>query len=70
MKILNSVRDSEDRDQNNFFHYIYSKLEKSVMVKEMIRGLDFWFYTGEGWPLRTGEFWRQGDPLSGDPPHE
>ncbi len=35
-----------------------------------VAGANFWAWAGEGRPRRAGEFWRPGDPWTGDPPHE
>lgn len=53
-----------------FFSYIFAKFEKSMASNGMVKGLNFWSYSGEGRPNRPGEYWRKNDNLLGDPPHE
>lgn len=33
-------------------------------------GVNFWAFAGEGRPVKPGDMWKIGDPLTGDPPHE
>lgn len=35
-----------------------------------LSGVSFWAWGGEGRPREPGGFWRRGDDLLGDPPHE
>ena len=56
--------------RDNFFEYIFSKVHESQKKGGMVKGLNFWSYSGEGRPPRPGEFWQKGDIFIGDPPHE
>ena len=53
-----------------FFGYLFQKVAKSIKENEPVKGLNFWSYSGEVKPVKPGEFWKKGDPLLGDPPHE
>lgn len=56
--------------RDKYFNYIFSKVRESVKEEDAVRGFNFWSYTGEARPPRPGEFWKKGDVLLGDPPHE
>ncbi|PKQ65026.1 hypothetical protein BZG02_04100 [Labilibaculum filiforme] len=62
--------DTTTTSRDQFFEYIFSKVDESIKNKGVVRGLNFWSYSGEGRPPRPGEFWLQGDTFLGDPPHE
>ncbi|HYD51909.1 MAG TPA: hypothetical protein VEA99_04755 [Gemmatimonadaceae bacterium] len=36
----------------------------------VVAGANLWSWSGESRPPRPGEYWRVGDPFTGDPPHE
>lgn len=70
-------RDKEDfnpdapvtlRDQyfKAMFQYIYELAQQ----EKVLAGANFWSWAGEGRPRAPGEFWKPGDELIGDPPHE
>lgn len=56
--------------RDNFFEYMFSKVQESQNRGGKVKGLNFWSYSGEGRPPRPGQFWKKGDPFIGDPPHE
>lgn len=56
--------------RDRFFEYLFAKVEESIVAKDPVKGLNFWSYSGEGKPVRPGEFWEKGDIILGDPPHE
>lgn len=56
--------------RDHFFGYLFQKVAKSIKENEPVKGLNFWSYSGEVKPDKPGEFWKKGDPLLGDPPHE
>ncbi|HET7456029.1 MAG TPA: hypothetical protein VFJ74_00130 [Gemmatimonadaceae bacterium] len=36
----------------------------------VVAGGNVWSWSGEGRPVRPGDYWRRGEPFTGDPPHE
>ncbi len=61
--------DGPTRLRDRYFEEIYS-LVSSLLRETPIAGIMPWAWAGDARPPRPGEFWRPGDPLSGDPPHE
>jgi len=57
------IRDSYFR---NVFQYIYD----SALKDQMVSGVNFWAYGGQGRPREDGGWWAPGDDFIGDPPHE
>ena len=55
------------RDQ--YFQEVYA-LVQSLIPTTPMAGIMPWAWAGTGRPPRPGEFWKPGDPLIGDPPHE
>ena len=53
-----------------FIHIYLKKLQLRLKKKNYVKGLNFWTYSGEGRPIRPGKFWKKGDEILGDPPHE
>ncbi|CDF80795.1 endo-1,4-beta-mannosidase [Formosa agariphila KMM 3901] len=56
--------------RDKFFDYLFSKVVHSIETNDVVKGLNFWSYSGEGRPNNPGEFWDIGDAILGDPPHE
>lgn len=56
--------------RDKYFDYLFTKVANSVKKGEPVKGFNFWSYSGEGRPPRPGQFWKKGDVLLGDPPHE
>lgn len=56
--------------RDRFYTYVFEKTVQSIKNNEPVKGLNFWSYSGEGRPVRPGEFWENGDTFLGDPPHE
>ena len=50
----------------NVFQYIYDR----ALTDQMISGVNFWAYGGQGRPKENGGWWAAGDDFIGDPPHE
>lgn len=42
----------------------------SFHTNGMVKGINFWTYSGEDRPVNPGNYWKEGNPLLGDPPHE
>jgi len=55
------------RDQ--YFQEVYT-LVHALMADTPIAGIMPWAWAGDVRPPRPGEFWKPGDPMIGDPPHE
>ncbi|WP_320019206.1 cellulase family glycosylhydrolase [Labilibaculum manganireducens] len=62
--------DTTTNCRDRFFEFIFSKVDESIKNNGMVRGVNFWSYSGEGRPPHPGEFWEKGDTYLGDPPHE
>jgi len=62
--------DATTVDRDSFYSIILKKVQASVIDNDRVKGVNFWSYSGEGRPVRPGEYWRQGDIFLGDPPHE
>ncbi|GAB5523064.1 MAG: beta-galactosidase [Roseivirga sp.] len=56
--------------RDTYFRLIYEELYRLAQNKESIAGSNFWAWAGEGRPRIAGEYWKTGDELIGDPPHE
>ena len=62
--------DAKTTWRDRFYKYVFEKTVKSIKDNAPVKGLNFWSYSGEGRPVRPGEFWKKGDTFLGDPPHE
>lgn len=56
--------------RDRFYQNLFDKVTTSINEGNFVKGLNFWTYSGDGRPVRPGEFWIKGDTLLGDPPHE
>lgn len=56
--------------RNRFYKHLFEKVTVSIKEGNSVKGLNFWSYSGEAKPPRPGEFWKEGDAVLGDPPHE
>lgn len=56
--------------RDRFFDHLFKKVQQSIASHGPVKGLNFWSYSGEGKPPHPGEFWKKGDTILGDPPHE
>nr|WP_319398858.1 beta-mannosidase [uncultured Carboxylicivirga sp.] len=63
---VSATTDCRDR----FYQFLLNKVDQSISQGDVVRGVNFWSYTGSGRPPRPGEYWQVGDPFIGDPPHE
>jgi mannan endo-1,4-beta-mannosidase len=57
-------------ERNAYYNYVYKKFVDGSSGKGAVQGVNFWSYSGEGRSPRPGEYWQNGDPFVGDPPHE
>ena len=53
-----------------YFEYIFDKVYGFASQDDPLVGLNFWSWSGLQKPPRPGDYWREGDPFTGDPPHE
>lgn len=56
--------------RDTYFRLIFEELYRLAQNKEGVAGCNFWSWAGEGRPGIPGGFWKSGDALVGDPPHE
>jgi len=56
-------------NRDSYFELVFNEIYAYAQKGEA-SGVNFWAYSGEGRPKMPGEMWKQGDPLTGDPPHE
>lgn len=56
--------------RDRFYNHLFQKVANSIETNGSVKGLNFWTYSGEGRPSRPGEYWKKGDMIIGDPPHE
>ncbi len=56
--------------RDTYFRLIFEELYRLAQNKEGVAGSNFWSWAGEGRPKTPGAFWKAGDDLIGDPPHE
>ena len=52
-----------------FTHFLSIMLQKKE-ERSPLQGANVWAWAGEGIPRHPGNFWKNGDILTGDPPHE
>lgn len=62
--------DSKVMEKNRYYKYVYGRFVESVTHPGAVQGVNFWAFSGEGRSPRPGEYWQNGDPFLGDPPHE
>ena len=56
--------------RDRFFDSFFEKILGYASQNAPLVGCNFWCWSGEGRPARPGGFWKKGDALTGDPPHE
>lgn len=56
--------------RNRFYTHLFENVTTSIKEGNRVKGLNFWTYSGEAKPPRPGEYWKKGDVILGDPPHE
>ncbi|MEW4925535.1 beta-mannanase [Algibacter sp. 2305UL17-15] len=56
--------------RDKFYNHLFAKVLNSIQNGGVVKGLNFWTYSGEAKPERPGEYWEKGDAFLGDPPHE
>lgn len=56
--------------RDEYYQAIFARLEASIQAGAPWQGANFWAYSGEGRPPRPGKYWKNGDMITADPPHE
>ncbi|MCE7994279.1 MAG: cellulase family glycosylhydrolase [Roseivirga sp.] len=56
--------------RDNYYSRIFQEMYRLASIGEGVGGCNFWAWAGEGRPNIPGGFWKLGDDLIGDPPHE
>ncbi len=71
------VRDNSEYAENipttvrdRFFQQILSFTYDSARAGSPLAGTNFWAWGGEGRSINEDYMWHEGDPFTGDPPHE
>lgn len=62
--------DAPTQWRDKFYNHLFGKVLNSIQNDGVVKGLNFWTYSGEAKPKRPGEYWKKGDIFLGDPPHE
>lgn len=57
-------------ERDRYYEDIFKIVAKSIENNDILKGVNFWAYSGEGRSPRFGEYWQEGDEFLGDPPHE
>jgi mannan endo-1,4-beta-mannosidase len=65
---LNAGAPSNYRDQ--FYNYIFGRVEESCKNNGPLQAANFWGYGGEGKAVNATGKWNPGEPLTTDPPQE
>jgi len=63
------VPDSATSWRDKYFEEVYGQVT-SLLPTTPICGIMPWAWAGDERPPRPGEYWKPGDPMIGDPPHE
>jgi len=61
---------SECDIRNDYYDGVFSKVYDFATDESLMSGANFWAYGGTGRPRSNGGWWKEGDDLIGDPPHE
>lgn len=56
--------------RDRFFESILESLDFLAREGTVVAGGNVWSWSGEGRPVRAGDYWRAGEPFTGDPAHE
>ena len=56
------------RDQ--YYNAFFEQIHEQAKQRSVLMGCNLWSWSGEEQPPTPGHFWKKGDPLIGDPPHE
>ena len=56
--------------RDRFFETVFEALYYLAQEGTVVAGGNVWSWSGESRPAEPGAYWAEGDPLTGDPPHE
>jgi mannan endo-1,4-beta-mannosidase len=56
--------------RDKFYTHFFNQAVQSMIEGDPVQGINFWTYSGTGFPPRPGDYWKKGDIFTGDPPHE
>ncbi|MEO0897479.1 MAG: cellulase family glycosylhydrolase [Bacteroidota bacterium] len=56
--------------RDTYYRSMLELIYNAAKNGQNISGSNVWSWSGMGFPPRPEEFWKEGDPLTGDPPHE
>jgi len=56
--------------RDRYYRAVFEVILAAIRAGELVGGVNFWAWSGEGRPRVPGGFWRRDDPFTGDPPHE
>jgi mannan endo-1,4-beta-mannosidase len=56
--------------ETHFIPIFFDLATQSMTQGGPVQGINFWTYSGTGFPPRPGQYWKKGDIFTGDPPHE
>jgi mannan endo-1,4-beta-mannosidase len=66
----NYASDAPTSVRDHFLVIMLEGVQHLAAEGEPVAGANVWSWSGESIPARAGMLWRDGDPLTGDPPHE
>ncbi len=56
--------------RDRFLEMVFESVEYAAQRGSVVAGANVWGWSGEGRPVRAGDYWRAGEPFTGDPAHE
>lgn len=62
--------DAGTSHRNDFYKFLFDYVIESIREGGLVQGCNFWGWAGEARPVNPGMLWQQGEPFTGDPPHE
>jgi mannan endo-1,4-beta-mannosidase len=63
------VPTANTKHRDDYYRFVFEEVYKLAQKKEAC-GVNFWAWGGEGRPASLASWWKKGDDLTGDPPHE
>jgi mannan endo-1,4-beta-mannosidase len=57
------------KNRDDFYEFIFETIY-NYAKENKAAGINFWAWSGEGRPRKSGGWWKTGDDFTGDPPHE
>jgi mannan endo-1,4-beta-mannosidase len=62
--------ESPATQRDRYYREVFALVDQLAQEGGPRAGVNFWAWAGEGRPRENGGYWRAGDSLIGDPPHE